>query len=355
MFTIIRDETFSLLPARRKRSQSGWTSFNAPCCQHNGESADTRGRGGIKENGDGAVSYHCFNCNYKASYQPGRPLSFKFRRLLGWLGADDNTVQRLVVEAMRVRELVAPPITQERIKREVTFAPRQLPAEAKSIMALAAFYQLADWNNVPEDYHHVVAYLAKRDIDLKRYDFYWTPEQQYNLHKRVIIPFYWNNELIGYTSRAVVDDVKPKYHSHYEPNYVFNIDKQIEDAKFVLVVEGPFDAMAIDGIAVLSSECSEEQIDIIESLGKEVIVVPDFDGHIDAKTGRKKWSGYDMIETALDYGWSVSFPIWHEEYKDASEAVENLGKLFVLKSILEGKQSNALKIELMAKKIYNKI
>ena len=35
------------LPPKRKTTPSGWTSFNAPCCIHNGDSADTRQRGGL--------------------------------------------------------------------------------------------------------------------------------------------------------------------------------------------------------------------------------------------------------------------------------------------------------------------
>ena len=65
MNTVISDSVVSLLPPRRKTTPSGWTSFDAPCCVHNGESQDKRGRGGIITQGDGSVSYHCFNCNFK--------------------------------------------------------------------------------------------------------------------------------------------------------------------------------------------------------------------------------------------------------------------------------------------------
>jgi hypothetical protein len=44
--------------------------------------------------------------------------------------------------------------------------------------------------------------------------------------------------------------------------------------------------MSIDGVAILGSECSEQQADIIESLGREVIVVPDFDKHT-SKQGKE--------------------------------------------------------------------
>jgi hypothetical protein len=136
---------------------------------------------------------------------------------------------------------------------------------------------------------------------------------------------------------------------------VFNLDQQQLDARFVVVVEGPFDAMSVDGVSVLSNSISETQADIIDSLGREVIVVPDFDVHVDAKTGKKKWPGRELVDAAVEYGWSVSFPEWHETCKDTAEAVAKYGTLFTLVGILRGKETNALKIELKSKTIYNKL
>lgn len=347
MITAIQDAVLQLLPAKKKTSSSGWISFNAVCCEHTGESRDTRGRGGITKNADGGTSYHCFNCNFKTSYQPGRHLSYKFRKLLGWLGADEGTVRRLVIDAVRIKELINPdevkPVEPE---QEIVFKKRPLPDEAQSFMSLLNFYLLNDGREIPNNLNTSVDYIRNRKIDVNKYDFYWTPETQYNLHKRVIIPFTWQNEIIGYSARTFDDTVKPKYHSSYEPNYVFNIDRQHKDAKFVIVVEGPFDAMAVDGVAILSNECSETQADIVDSLGREVIVVPDADR-----------AGSKLIDQAVEFGWTVSFPIWQREgarlCKDVAEAVEMYGKLFVIKSILAARQTTRLKIELHKKRLYN--
>ena len=343
MLNSIRDAVTQILPHKRKtNSTSGWISFNGVCCQHNGESADTRGRGGLVMNPDGGVSYHCFNCNFKASYVPGRHLTYKFRKLLSWLGADEGTVKRLVIDAIRIRELVAPEQIIEVVEQEeIKFKARPLPEEACTFHELNTFYKLSD-TPVPADWHSGVIYSATRRVDLSKYELYWTPERQYNLNKRIIIPFTWKNQIIGYTARAFDDTVKPKYHNSYEGNYVFNTDQQHRDAKFVIVVEGPFDAMAVDGVAVLSNECSEIQADIIDSLGREVIVVPDADR-----------AGAKLVDQAVEFGWSVSFPVWQSTYKDVASAVEAFGKLFVIKSIIAAKQSNKLKIELRKKKIYN--
>jgi hypothetical protein len=101
---LIQSTILTALPAGRKKTPSGWTSFNAPCCVHNGTSADKRKRGGIMTSADGTVSFHCFNCGFKASYIVGRKLSVKLRQFMGWLGIADDVIKKLALEAMRHEE-----------------------------------------------------------------------------------------------------------------------------------------------------------------------------------------------------------------------------------------------------------
>jgi len=339
MLTTIQDSVLQLLPARRKAGQNGWISFNAPCCTHTGETADARGRGGLKTDA-GKVSYHCFNCGFKTSYQPGRHLNYKFRRFLSWLGADDNTVRRMVIDAIRVKDLINPDELVKEPEQEITFESRALPDEARTFHALNTFYTLRDDDGIPDECYEAAEYVLKRKIDLDRYEFYWTPEEAYNLHRRVIIPFYYQQRIIGYTARAVVDGIKPKYYSNHPSDTVFNLDQQQPNWRFVVVCEGPFDAMSIDGVALSGSECSEQQAELIDRLQREVIVVPDAD-----RAGQK------LVDRAIELGWSVSFPVWQETCKDLNEAVLRYGKLFVIRSILAAKQTSKLKIELMKKRM----
>lgn len=344
MIKTVSDFTVNLWKTGRKvkSSPSGWQSGNAPCCVHNGESADTRSRGGVHVDADGKISYSCFNCNFKASYQPGRHLTFKFRKLLRWLGANENDVKRLVIEAIRIRELVAPEELKAEQEEKIEFKVRELPADAISFQQFLSFHILNNFQDVPPLLNLAVDYVNNRKIDPAKYDFYWTDSTDHSLHQRVIIPMYWEGKIVGYTSRAFVDGVKPKYYSNYEPNLVFNLNNQLPDAKFVIVCEGPFDAMSVDGVSVMSNDCSETQADIIDSLGREVIVVPDADR-----------AGAQLVNRAIEYGWSVSFPVFFETCKDINEAVVKYGKLFVLKSILDARETSRLKIELMKKKMYN--
>ena len=340
MLDSIQQTVLQLLPARRKTGQNGWISFNAPCCVYNGESADTRGRGGLKTDA-GRVSYHCFNCQFKASYQPGRHLTYKFRKFLSWLGADDNTVRRLVIDAVRLKDLVAPEAIPEP-DQEIKFEARTLPAEAQELNELNAFYLLGDYQQVPAEYLAAVEYVARRQIDINKYKMFWTSDEAYNMHRRIVVPFYYQQQVIGYTARAIVDGIKPKYYSSHPADFVFNLDTQQADWRFVLVCEGPFDAMSVDGVAVSGAEISDQQAELIDRLQREVIVVPDAD-----KTGRR------LVDRAIELGWTVSFPVWLETCKDINEAVLKYGKLFVIKAILDARESSKLKIELKKKRLYS--
>jgi len=327
----VQQTLLSLLPGKQRKTPSGWISFNAPCCVHNGESTDTRSRGGVIVNTNN-ISYHCFNCNYKTGWQPGWHLSYKFRKLLSWLGADDNEIKRLVLEAIRVKDETEQ-IGFETEQFDPDFETIDLPDSVSLVLD-----SHASGYDYPADMVDCNNYLYQRK--LPPHKFYWTPETTNRFNRRVLLPFVYNGQSVGYTARIIDPDTKPKYYTRSQPGFVYNIDAQSPDRKFVLVTEGPFDALCVDGVATLGNEISEQQVDMIDKLGKEVVLVPDRDG-----------SGKRMIEQAVDFGWSVSFPEWHDTCKDVNEAVIKYGKLFVFCSIISSIEANKVKIKVKANKL----
>jgi 5S rRNA maturation endonuclease (ribonuclease M5) len=271
------------------------------------------------------------------------------------MGADDNTIQRLVIEAVRVKDTVAPETIPATDIATIDFKPRPLPPDSADFKQWATVLRLGgDWGEqgiddieIPIPLMTAVQYLLDRGCTDNKYNWYLSEDTAYNMHKRIIVPFYWGEKLIGYTARAIDGSVKPKYHNSHEPNFVFNINNQLPDSKFVIVCEGPFDAISVDGVAVLGNRVSEQQADIIDSLAREVIVVPDWDFD-----NKGKWTGKLLVDDALEYGWSVSFPVWRETCKDINDAVVKYGKLFVIKSILDSVEKSRLKIELIKKRIH---
>jgi hypothetical protein len=316
--SIITDTINSYLPAKRKQTPSGWISFNAVCCD------DKRQRGGLIFNAGNAVSYHCFNCGFKASWQPGRLVSQKMNKFMRDLGMGDDTIGQLRLEALKLNE-----DSNAEVRSIVpTFDHRELPPDTQPINK---------WlDNVPEKLIPVLEYIAERKMYLDYYNFHWTPKVGFS--NRLIIPFYKDGVCVGYTARAV-NDAKPKYLSEQQPGYVFNLDAQHNNRQFVIVCEGPFDAISIDGCALLGAEIKDSQNWLLKQLNKEIVLVPDRDK-----------SGLLTLEQALDYGWSVSMPDWPDDVKDVNDAIVKLGRLATLHKIAQAKEANPLKIQLKAKK-----
>jgi hypothetical protein len=314
---LIADTLLQYLPGKRKQTPSGWISFNAPCCD------DKRQRGGFIINGGDAVSYHCFNCQFKASWQPGRPVSQKMSKLMRLLNISDATINQLRLEALRLNDH-SPTSVQSIIPK---FEPRALPPESELITSLL--------DHIPDKLVPVLEYLHSRNLYLEDYPFYWTPKIGFS--NRVIIPFLKDNVIVGYTARTI-GDAKPKYISEQQPGYVFNLDRQHNSREFVICCEGPIDAISIDATALMGAEIKDSQNWLLKQLGKEIILVPDRD-HEGPKT----------VEQALEYGWSVSMPEWPDGIKDVNDAVCKLGRLATLWLIVQAKESNNLKIQLRAK------
>lgn len=324
--SLITDTIRAHLPGKRKQTPSGWISFNAPCCD------DKRQRGGLIFNAGDAVSYHCFNCGFKASWQPGRTISKKMNTFMRDLGMSDDTISQIRLEALRLTDN---PNTV--IKTIIPkFDERALPMDAKSLEEWSTWIELQGWENTDQELINAFCYLRNvRHLDPYAYPYYWT--NKVGFKNRIIIPFYKDGVIVGYTARAT-NDAKPKFISEQQPGYVFNLDKQTQDHQFVIVCEGPFDAISIDGCALLGAEIKDSQNWLLKQLGKEIILVPDRDHE-----------GPRTVEQAIEYGWSVSMPDWPEGIKDVNDAVCKLGRLATMYLIVSAKESNSLKIQLRAK------
>ena len=329
--SVVNDTVLTYLPAKRKTTPSGWLSFNAPCCHHNGNSADTRGRGGLISNPDGGVSYHCFNCGFKASWQPGRNFSHKLRKLLQWMGAPDDVINKVALEVMRENEGVE---AQSRIATLPTFNTVPLPDDAVRIV------DIPDYNENNVGFKHflaVIQYMADRHLNLDDTDYYWSPSLGYR--DRLIIPFYYEGRIVGWTGRSVQADKKPKYLTEVQPGYVYGLDEQRYTKLFAVLCEGQIDAIHIEGCALGGSEISDQQAMLLNRLQKQIIVVPDRD-----KAGKK------LVERAIELGYSVSMPDWADDINDIGDSVQRNGRLYTLHSIAISADDSPLKIRLRAKK-----
>jgi len=323
--SVVAETVLTYLPPKRKQTPSGWLSFNAPCCHHNGHSVDNRGRGGLIANPDGSVSYHCFNCGFKTSWQPGRSFSHKLRKLLQWMGAPDDVINKVALDVMRENEGVE---AREKILQLPTFNTVPLPDDAIKITDITDFnkFSLA-----------ILEYIAARNLNIDDTDYYWSPSLGYR--DRLIIPFYYEGRVVGWTARSILPDKKPKYLTEVQPGFVYGLDDQRPNKVFAIVCEGQIDAIHVEGCALGGSEISDQQAMMLNRLNKDIIVVPDRD-----KAGSK------LVERAIELGWSVSMPNWSEDVNDIGDAVARYGRLFAIYSIVSAAESSPLKIRLRKKK-----
>lgn len=315
-------DVLSYLPGKRKSTSSGWISFNAPCCVHNGESADRRQRGGIKATDQG-WSYHCFNCGFTASFVLGRNLSFKARKLLGWLNVDRNEIERINLESLRHRNIEGILNERQQVSQKlqgIEFEDRDLPADTQPLNDTA------------------IQYLSDRGIHADYPFLYKTMPRP-----GIVIPFTHDNQVVGHTTRFL-DDRTPKYIQDIQHGYVFGTDLQRDSWQHILVMEGVFDALSIGGLAVLHAEINDAQVRLIRSLDREVTVVPDQDE-----------AGMRLVDRALELGWAVSIPNWPTNVKDVNDAVRCYGRVATLLSIFEARNTSRIKIEMARRSLSRKI
>lgn len=322
--SIITDTIKLYLPSKHKQTPSGWISFNAVCCD------DSRQRGGFIVNEGDAISYHCFNCNFKSSWQPGRPLSKNMKSFLRHLNMPDDVINKLSFEAIKFLNEQPNTIHGTLIPK---FDNRALPLDAKPIIEYI--------DNVPLELIPILEYMNNRKLFLEDYNFYWTPHPGFN--DRLIIPFYYQNKIVGYTARTVTNN-KTRYLSEQQPGYVFNLDQQHDNRKFTIVCEGPLDAISINGTALLGSELHDQQDWLLKQLHKELILVPDKD-----KAGQK------LVNQAIEHNWAVSMPDFPDNIKDVNDAVIHLGRLATLWLILNSKKSGTAAISIRAKHWFKNI
>jgi hypothetical protein len=317
-------DILSLIPGKKKRTHSGWYTFNAICCSHRGHRTDTRNRGGLKIDGHTWVM-HCFNCGFSTSFNLGKTITPKTRQFMIWCGVDSDQVQRWSLESLQHRDLLDT-LIPEKNSIFINFKHKGLPKG-----------ELLDVAN--PKHQPYVDYLTKRKVDLSTYSFYVNPDGVNREKYGIIVPYLFRNKNVGSTIRFI-DNKIPKFLNDQQPGYIFNFDKQKSDWEICIATEGIFDAISIDGVALMHDDISNEQAIVLAQLNKTIIVVPDFD-----KTG------LTLIDRALELGYKVSLPNWEPGIKDVNDAVVKYGKLPTLLSIIEAASNSKIKIEMRKKQI----
>lgn len=336
IFNILKDLILSNV-GKLKTASKGWQSRNCMLCVARGHSRDTRGRFGLKFENNG-ITCNCFNCGYSAHWDEGADLSASFKFLLRNIGADDMLIKSLEFEIYKQRHSLENTASTTSTNKESKirnlfnkWPKKSLPDDTLSITTWL------ESGCTDTDLLQVAEYALSRKITTLD-EFYWCPDKKNHLNKRLIIPYYYKETIVGFTARYVVDTSDktiPKYYQSCPPDFVYNIDSQDDwNRKYLIVTEGVLDAWAVDGVGTLG-EINQEKVDIIRRLQKDVIVCPDRDR-----------SGKHLVDAAIANGWAVSFPRWDVDIKDAAKASERYGRLLTVQSIVMSSISNKDRIQL---------
>jgi 5S rRNA maturation endonuclease (ribonuclease M5) len=325
----VQEFIYDILPQIKNRGE--WKCFNCPCCTRMGESRnDYKKRAGIRFDGDGIV-YNCFNCKFTWGWSPGYKMSRKMQMFLEDLGLTPKDFAEL-------RELIDLYIENDvqTIQKPQPRIIRNIPDEYKSIKE--SLYK----GEKSPTLSKVYSYLSNRNERLLS----WTDIMWAEGRDNFLIPCYEFEKVVGYSLRSLNDNSDHKY-IHYIPNgYIFNFDNLMKDRKYQIVVEGQTDALAIDGISILSNIFTAEKLKRLLTYkgDSEIILMPDRD-----KAGQK------MVEQLLSENlpFSVSFPNWERGIKDVEEAVKKYGRLYTLYSIINNKESNKNIIKMKYKQWFN--
>lgn len=326
----ISSRIYSFCVSRSSRNaNSGWTIFNGSCCVHRGASRpDTKSRAGVRYTETGGIVYSCFNCGAKAVWTPGSRISSMWRSLLGWMGMQDDELRKLEYDAWLTRSEETIQYAEVVKSTAMNFKVKDLPPSARPFS-----FWLENECDDP-NFLAVAEYVLSRSPPIfEGCEYYWTPDKAKSINRRVLIPFYWKHELVGWTGRTI-DSFGERYHKEIDSDYIFNTDRIKKTDKYIIIVEGPFDAIATNGCATLGDNITQKQKQWLAAQPQEKIVLPD----------REKMGG-KLVDTALEMKWTVSIPQWPEDVKDAAAMCAKHGKLYTIKSVLENKTSNSLRIQ----------
>lgn len=311
-------------------SRIGWNQVVCEVCH------DHSPRGGFKFD-NGEVGYNCFNCGAKGKYHEGNDfISKEFRHVLNAFSISNDDIDR-VLNKNFFDSKGKPESTT------ISLADVQHVKEKKSYLVTPevelpkSFHELGSTDKCIELQARIVDYLLGRKIDLNRYKFFFSNDpKKLNF---VFIPYYRNGKLIYWQGRNISKTAskKDRYDNCTEPkeNVLFNFDELFRNHDAPLfVTEGVFDAMPLNGVALLGSKINEAKVEIFHKSRRRKIFVIDKD-----KNGRF------VAEKALENGWDITFAPQFTE--DVNKSIIQYGHAWTIYQLFKNIPSNTFEAKML--------
>jgi hypothetical protein len=306
-----------------RSSSSGWWVCKCLVCN------DYKKRAGfIFENNE--TSYNCFNCSIAAKHNPDEysSISKKMIEVLDSFNIPEEEYRQISFNSLSSNKS----IKEKDDKLNTTMVPISFPEEF-----ILLEHATDVWATIANEY-----LMYDRKINPKAHPFYILDKEKQSkkIEKkwrgRLIIPYFRNKKIIWYQGRDLRPNSKLRYLNAQSESGCILSDYDIlfnHTDKPLFILEGFFDAILLNGIAIFGNKIKNGQIELINRSNREKIYIPDITG-----------KGFIAAKQALDLGWNVSVPDIGE-CKDINEAIIKYGKLYVMKTIMQN-SNNGIKSQI---------
>lgn len=301
-------------------SNTGYHQLKCPCCN------DWNVRAGFKFENN-SIHYSCFNCGLKPAYEENSgKISSKFRKVLNDFGISNTDIDRIVnVAYFNKTDETITLSTFDKNKINTFTAETSLPKNC---------FRLGGPDHIDIQIP-LLDYLATRKLCINDYPLFFSTDSYFQ--SRIIIPFYRNRKLIYWQARTILD-VQPRYLNCEVPKtaVIFNFDQLHAWNSFPLIVcEGVFDAIPVNGIALMGGTINESKIELLKQSRRRLIFIIDRDA-----------IGAGLAKTAISNDWDISFT---PPGTDVNKSIQKYGKLWTIKYIMDSIPKTKLDAELQVK------
>jgi len=316
-----------------EEGSSGWMRVYCKVC---GDGSRTKGpRGGWKVEGENCY-YHCFNCGISGAFTPTEEI-FMSKTMKDIFRAYGITSKEYGKVLYRLRSQLNSQSGEQKNNFDKLTKNNTSSLIDKMIQNSMPFpdYLIPLSKVIDTDIGKLcLNLLESKCLSYQDYEFYISsgktnskaPQEKINAKitmNRLVIPIWYGSNLLMLQARALDDNSKKKYiNIGSVSTTLYGLDRLSPDHKQIYVVEGFFDAFHLDGVATISNKLHSFQLDILNSIDKPKVVVPD-----------RNDDSHMLLAQAVNAGWGLSYPDSLRSCKDVTEAVKKYGKIFTCYNI----------------------
>lgn len=315
------------IPFIYKKSSTGFEPVICAVCN------DYKIRGGFKFSGN-MIGYHCFNCGIDGIFEEGSTnISKSFKKILNAFQISNEEIDEIISENFIANGGLKQISKQEKeitldilIKNKLSFITPEVKLPKNSV-------PINKINPQSREELNIIKYLSNRHIINVNHNFYISSEKDYQ--NRVIIPFLRNGKIIYWQARSI-DGSEPRYlnSSVHKTAVLYNYDELNKYSELpIFITEGVFDAIPINGVALIGSELNDVKKELLKKIKRRIIFIIQRD-----KNGKK------LAYEALKNGWEISFP--PEGFNDVNSAICETGISWTINMIMKNIPKNQIEAKM---------